>query len=421
MRRRTSFATLTLTTALIAALAAVPAASQAPKGPKTLVYIDLGTNAMAGMPDLGGLGGFMMRRMAGGEAAPKAYPQSRGMPGGIGRFLDIALYNGLKPGMEAQQLVPPGLEVGPSLPLVPPTVGGRTETQPGGPEDVDVTIHQYWGCGAEVRPGQPKTMTVRMKRGQMQISGGLAHGVYVPDRDIDATPAYALWPNKKNTKRVSAESSMVGHHQITGDGVPASLQFDLTDTADFMPAINLRTSGEPTDAITVSWQPVARSKAYFLAAMGAKSQREFVLWSSAEVPGAGYELIGYLTGGSIDKWLRQKVLLPNGITRCVVPRGIFAATGGGGDEQGMGGVGMLSMVAYGPETNITWPPKPADPSQPWNPEWNVRVRTKSTATAMLGIDLGAMDGDDSGRPRQKQREQQKPGMKGLLQGIFGGG
>src|SRR5699024_2102266 len=105
--------------ALATALVALPAASQQGKGPKTQVYIDVATHDFAGMPGLGGLGGFMMRRM-GGDKGPQAHPESRNVPGATGKYLDIALYNGLKPGVEATQYVPAGLDVGKSLPLVPP-------------------------------------------------------------------------------------------------------------------------------------------------------------------------------------------------------------------------------------------------------------------------------------------------------------
>lgn len=401
----------------IGLLLALPAASQQGKGPKTQVFIDVATHAMAGMPDLGGLGGFMMQRM-GGDQGPQEYPESRNIPGGTGYFLDVALYNDLKPGVEAQQLVPSGLAVGKSLPLVPPVVRHAESTpHEGKVSDVEVKIYQYWGCGAAVRPGQPKVFTFKMKDGQMQTGGSMAPGLFVPDRDIDANPKYALWPNKKNTKRVSERSSMVGQHQIVGDGVPESLKFELTQNADFMPKIALRSSGEPTDAIAVNWQPVDRARAYFLNGMGMKSEHEFVVWSSAEVAGAGGELINYLTGSYIDKWLKQKVLLPSTTTSCVVPKGIFAESGGG--AQGMGGMGMLTMIAYGPETNIVYPPKPANPKEPWNPEWNVRVRTKSTATALLGMDMGDMPQQD-GEEQQQQQQKKKPSLKGLLKGVLGG-
>lgn len=80
------------------------------------------------------------------------------------------------------------------------------------------------------------------------------------------------------------------------------------------------------------------------------------------------------------------------------------------------------MIAYGPETNLVWPPRPADPKQPWTPEWNVRVRTKSTASAMLGMDLSGAGQDpqspasDPNQPAEKESTGKKL-LRGLLKGL----
>ena len=113
------------------------------------------------------------------------------------------------------------------------------------------------------------------------------------------------------------------------------------------------------------------------------------------------------------------MLLPPTATSCAIPQGIFKPTGNSAAQGG--GMASVNLIAYGPETNIAWPPRPADPKQPWNPEWNVRVRTKSTAGAILGMDLSGMnagnrDGDGDG----KEPPQEKEGKgKKLLKGIFG--
>lgn len=406
---------LALATALIVAL---PASSAPPAGPETQVWIDVATHSMAGMPDLGMLGG-LAGKMMGGQQGPQGYPQARNIPGSPGRLLDIALYNRLKPGMPAEQAVPAALGVGKSLSLLPPPPG-KSVDEPKEHEmhDIEVTIRQYWGCSATVRPGQPKVITLRVRNGQFQQNGSLVPGLFVPDRDIDVNPGYALWPNLKNSKRLSERSSMVGQHRITGDGIPASLQFELGQSADFMPKIALQTRGELTDSVALTWQPVDRAKAYFIDAMAMQDERNFVMWSSAEVAGAGHELMNYLTGSYIDKWLKQKVLLAPGTTDCAIPKGIFTSTGKGEH----GGLASLNLIAYGPETNLVWPPKPADPKQPWDPEWNVRVRTKSTTSAMLGMDLGGLgdmpadEGDNDGKQAPDKKEE--GGAKKLLRGLL---
>ena len=114
-------------------------------------------------------------------------------------------------------------------------------------------------------------------------------------------------------------------------------------------------------------------------------------------------------------------LLAPSQTECAIPKGIFASTAQGGAQ---GGMAALNMIAYGPETNITWPPRPADPKQPWDPEWNVRVRTKSTSMAMLGVDFSGMGGmqsmpqDDAGEQAPQQEEGKgKKLLKGLLRNF----
>lgn len=428
--------------ALATTLLALPAASQQGKTPPTNLYIDVATHNMAGMPDmgdmLGGLGGFMAKRMGGGEAFKPTYPSTRA-PAMTGQYLDLALYNALKPGAEAQDLVPAGLQLGKALALLPvePSSSGRAQPDTGTVPDVTMTIREYWGCGAAVRPGQPKLATIKVKGGlvnpkqgaagmagvSVESSGSFSKGLYVPDRDIDLKPGLVYWPNRQHGKQVPAGARLAGSHQITGSGIPASMSFNVEEAADFMPKLALRAQGEPVDAVSLGWPSVARARAYFINGMRMEMVNDhafnLTIWSSAELPGAGSELHAFLTGGAIDKWLKQKILLPAAATSCVVPKGIFAGSAGG--EAGMVPA-MLMMTAYGPEHWITYPPKPTDPKQPWNPEWSVRMRAKSTASAMLGLDFGGMDmqqeqGEgEAGKPPAQKR----PNVKGLLKGLLGG-
>ena len=427
--------------ALAATLVALPAASQQGKAPPTNLFIDVSTQNMAGMPGMSvllcGLGGFMARRMGGGNAGKPTYPTTRGAGGMTGQYLDIALHNTLKPGVQAQDLIPDGLDLGKSLTLVPvefpPSAKGESS---GKVPDVEVKITEYWGCGATVRPGQPKVATFKVKGGNRTIdsrnpmagmqgigvesTGSLSRGMYVPDRDIDLQPGYVYWPNRNYGKQVPDDARLAGQHQITGDGIPASMQFQVEQDADFMPKLGLRTQGAAEDAVGLSWPSVDRARAYFITGVHMQMLGEnsfaMTIWSSADVPGAGQELHAYLSGSYIDKWLKQKVLLPASATSCTIPKGIFA---GASNAQGHPGVmpSMLMMTAYGPENWITYPPKPTNPKQPWNPEWSVRLRAKSTATAILALNMGRMPQDD-GQPQQPQK---KPGMRGLLKGILGGG
>lgn len=403
--------------ALAAALLAALPASSAPPGPPTQVWIDVATHSMPGMPDpgaMGGLGGMAARMMGGARGEVLGYPDARGtmMPG---KFFDIAMLNRPAPGQPSAQQVPAGLGLGPSLPLLPPKTVVHTEQPGSSPEMPDAEIHLkfYWGCGNEVRAGQPREMHLRAKGGKFEFSGDPMQGRYAPERGVQPDPSYVLWPNPQARNRAPANASLVGAHRITGPGVPESLKFDLQSNADFMPKIALTQSGGLATGMTLGWQPVDRSKAYFLHALSMQDKTTIVIWSSAEVPDAGSGVVDFLTGGQIDRWLKEKVLLPPSTTSCAIPKGIFAGSTGEATPP------MLSMIAYGPETNLAWPPKPADPKQPWNPEWNVRVRTKSTAGAILGMDLGGMDGMDGGGPQaQPQQKPEESTGKKLLKGLL---
>lgn len=439
MHRRT-----TALFALSATLLALPAASQQGKTPPVNLYIDVLTHDMAGMPDmggmLGGLGGFMARRMGGAEQGRPTYPTTRS--GGLtGQYLDMALLNTLKPGVAVEDQIPAGLQLGKSLTLVPfePSTSGKDTSGPGKVPDVEVRISEYWGCGAGIRPGQPKVATFKVKGGDTPIdpknpmagmqgiaveaSGSLSKGLYALDRDIDLKPGYVYWPNRQYGKQVPSGARLAGQHRISGDGIPASMQFQVEQAADFMPRLALRTQGGLDQAIALEWPSVERARAYFITAMHMQMLGEhafaLTVWSSADVPGAGSQLHTYLGGGTVDKWLKQKVLLPASTTSCSIPQGIFAGASNLQGQQ-MTMPAMLMMTAYGPESWITYPPRPADPKQAWNPEWSVRLRARSTTTAMLGLDFGGMprmDGGEDGPPPP----QKKPSMKGLLKGLLGGG
>jgi hypothetical protein len=392
-----------LAAAIAASLLALPVASQQ-KGPKTQVWIDVATHDMAGMPDMGGMG-RMAAGMFGGEGAKVHYGATRygGMPG---QYVDIAMLNQPAPGVPAEQFIPPGLKLGKSLPLVPPksTPSTPTPEMPGQMRDAKARILIYWGCGTDVRKGQPREIRIDVKNGQASVSGSL-QGRYVPDRTVDVGPSHVLWPNERNAKRVPDGASLVGEHRIVGTQVPESLKFTLDDAQDFLPKIALRASGDLASGQTWQWQPVARARGYFLHAMGTRGDA-MVFWSSSETADAGMAVMDYLPPATVDKWIKEKVLLAPTATSCAMPKGIFAEPG----EQGGGG--MLRMVAFGPESHQTWPPRPAEPKARWEPEWAVRVRTQSTTGAILGMPV---DTDDEGQGGDRKKKK-----KGLLRGILGG-
>jgi hypothetical protein len=109
-----------------------------------------------------------------------------------------------------------------------------------------------------------------------------------------------------------------------------------------------------------------------------------VMWSSSDIADSGMGLFDYLPHATIDRWIKDKVLLTPETTQCAIPRGIFAGKEGGSGRRGDSSGGMLRMIAYGNESNFAYPPRPADPKAVWEPDWAVRVRVKSSTMAMLG-------------------------------------
>lgn len=362
------------------------------------LYIDVATHDMPGMP-----GGAVTRgamKLFGGSQATYGMAQYPAMPG---QYLDIALRNKARPGGNAEQAIPGGLKLGQNLPLRSEPAAAPTPTSPGndindiagGANDSTTRILLYWGCGAEVRAGQPREIRITTHDRKVKIDGTMEER-YSAEPGIGAAPTVATWPNKEHGKQVPDSASLVGAHRITGAGVPESLRFELQQTHDFMPRLQLSGDGSLADGMTWNWQPVARANGYFLAAVGSRDDA-LVMWSSSEVAGAGMSTIGYIDDAKAARWVREKVVLGPKVQSCAMPREAFA-----------GGNGMLSMVAYGPEGMLAAAPK--------NPEWVVRVRRKSTAMVPMGV--GDMAGQ-SAAPQETGKEVLKKSAKGLLKGLIG--
>jgi hypothetical protein len=368
------------------AYAQTKAPQQVVKPPVAQLWMDVATVTMPGMPEMPAMPsvGGMFGRGGAGEGS-NSFGNTRGMA--PGRHVDIAFVTQRKPGgAEATQAVPAGTGLAPSVPLVPVKSEPRGPASPGTPgepgeyEQPKGRILFYWGCSETVRPGQPRVLD--FSKAAPQEWGSFMQGRAPRERGAVARPGHSIWPNEKDHRSFANTASLAGEHTLSGEGVPADLRFSLAAAQDFMAPIALQQAGTLNDALRLSWQAVPNARAFFLNAMSGSEQggvSEMVFWSSAEVPDFGMGLMDYASPGNVEQWLREKVLLAPAVTQCAIPQGIFA--------KGQGG--MLRMIAYGPELNLAHPPRPADVKIAWEPEWAVRVRTKSTAMAMLGM---SMDG-----------------------------
>jgi hypothetical protein len=385
------------------------APQQVVRPPVAQLWMDVATHATPGLPEmpglpLPGLGGLLGGTAGGGNV----FGNTRS--GASGRYVDIALFTQRQPGgTEATQAVPARTGLAPGVPLLPRRAervkpGGSSVPDPSEEPEVERPdppkgrVLFYWGCGETVRPGQPRVLD--FSKGATEEWGRFMQGRAVRERGAVARPGHSLWPNERDRRLFGRDASLVGDHAVSGAGVPADLRFRLAEVHDFMPPVALRQSGSPAEVLQLSWSSMPTARAFFINAMGGSEGEgegtDLVLWSSAEVPDFGMGLMDYASPGNIDAWLRERVLLSPTATQCAIPRGIFA--------RGQGA--MLRMIAYGPELNLAHPPRPTDVNVPWEPDWAVRVRIKSTAMAMLG------DGSARAAGADPRGEASTPGQRG---------
>ena len=414
-----------VTLAALMLCAGAQAQTQVVKPPVAQYWMDVATISMAGMdemPAMGGLGGMLggMTGMPGMGGV--SFGATRGMM--PGRWLDLAVVTQRKPeGTEATQSIPATQNMGASLTLLPVPAQPRTQSRPTRegsdevPQQPKGRILFYWGCSETVRAGQPRVLD--FAKAGAQDYGKFMMGRAVRDTGAKAEPGHAIWPNEKHRQSVPAEASLVGQHALSGEGLPASLKFAINQQQDFMRKLALASGGGGASATSVSWQGVPTASAYFLNAMsgsGGADDMEMVIWSSSDVPEPGWGLMDYASNANVDKWLKEKVLLPTSQTQCAIPAGIFAKAQGA----------MLRGIAYGAELNLAHPPRPSDKRIAWEPEWAARVRVKSVAMLPLGEDApSASRGRSEQQPGMEEEKSKAPGLPGLpdvgkaLKGLFG--
>ena len=401
---------------------------QVVKPPQAQAWIDVATFSGLGMPAMGGGAGAgnpmaaMMGSLFGGGNAKNSFGHTQG--GGAGRWVDVTLSTRSNPQLlEAQQSVPAGF-LSPALKLQAPESAPRTALET--PDDREVPppdyerpkgrILMYWGCGATVRSGQPRVLD--MATATPADFGKFFVSRRATQRGTHLAPGRPVWPSRSDARMVPAQASLVGEHAFSGSGVPAEFRFQIPPAQDLMPAIQLKQQALDGGAVELGWNALPTARAYFAAAMGGgANETDMVVWTSSELPENGFGLIDYQTNAAVDRWLKEKVLLSPETTRCVVPQGVFKGQGA-----------MLRLIAYGSELNLVHPPRPADPKIAWEPVWAAKLRVKSVASGMLGMEMMDAAGTppDGGSPQQQQQQpapemDNKPKLKpaDLLRGILG--
>ncbi|MBX3650089.1 MAG: hypothetical protein KF771_01790 [Burkholderiales bacterium] len=407
--------TITSIAAVFAATCVAPALAQQKVNPPIATYW-MSIDTASGLPTGAGGAPSMMdigRMMMGG-----------GTGGGANRSMRLELGSQRSAGTPAAAHdIPAGLNMGSSLPLETPQRPQRAEPREDGmPENFEKPRGRlliFWGCGEQAGSGQPYIIDFA-KLAQGQVPPGLfGRRINVqrgPSQSRSKT--YGDWPNPTDSTRVAADGSLRGEHVVKGNYSP-DIRFTLSEKHDFMEPVNLaqRRSG---GGVNLSWNSVANAQGYFATAMGSRDGGEdVVFWSSSNSREFGELLMTWLPPSEVARLVREKVVLPPSTTECTVPAQFTAAAPSA----------FLRFIAYGEEANFAHPPRPQDPKTPWNPEWAVKVRLKSTASALLGSEGGMGGGSHAGSAPAQQEPQGggsaapavDPVQEGIkaLRGLFG--
>lgn len=379
-----------------------------------------GPGGRGGRPSMGSMMGMMM----GG-----------GMGGGAQHNLTLQLGSSRKAAGEpqAEHLPPQGLGAGPSLPLLTP----RVQPTPKGEEPPIPREYQkprgkmliFWGCGDRARPNQPVVIDFaqmaggKVPAGLEAISRGFGVTAMQPPSPSRNT-TYGEWPNERARTTVPGRGSLVGDHTIRGNYSP-DIHFALAQNQDFLAPLNLTTNAiGPVGSGLLGWNSVPGAQGYLATAIGGggegPNQDTVVIWTSSEIQASAFALPDYLSNSDLARLVASKALMSPQTTTCSVPREVVQAAPHA----------LVQLMAYGAETNLSYPARPADPKIPWNIEWTVKVRYKSQTGGLLGMAMpgamGGMAGDDEDggppqRGQQRPQQQQRPGLGGsILRGVLSG-
>ncbi len=408
------------------------AAEQPVTGPVAVYWMSAATTSgMTGMPGMGGMGGpgaggpppqqqaprrpglGAMMGMALGGAPPPGMYGGRGGPGGPGGAGTGRPGMGGYPGMggggashtltlqlgstqraqgepQAAHLPPDALGAGESLPLVTPRVAPPEPAEPSEPPRMTQGQRPrgrmliYWGCGehAAAPPVVIDFSKIGPNMPPPNIPFVVANGGRPPSPGRYAT--YGEWPNERSASTVPPDGSLVGAHTVRGNYSP-EIHFNLGPNQDFLGPLNIvDSSPTPEGGRHVAWDAVPGATGYYAWMVGAQDRGEtVVMWSSGSAATMmGGALADYLPPGEVRRLIAQRMVMAPQTTECVVPAEVIKASP----------FGMLSMIAYGEETDMADPPRPRDPKVAWNIRWTVKVRRKSTTGTLLGMPAGARGG-----------------------------
>lgn len=335
------------------------------------------------------------------------------MQGGssVAHTLDLRLASRQKPAAapSAQHLIPPGLQMGASLPLVTPEAARPVRQTPAEPYQYERPKGRmliYWGCGEHVGAGQP-TVIDFSKLAAGQVPPGMAAfatmGRAATPPHAGQSAGFGEWPNRQDSRPVPVQGSLLGAHKVEGNYSPP-IAFSLAAGQDFMPDLGLVEAGSlPSGASRMTWRPAPQATGYALTMFGAAESGDVIIWTSANKATAAN--LDYLPPSEVKKLVAAGAALPPTANQCVLPAKVATASPSG----------MIMMIGYGPEAHFAEAPKA--------PKWTARVRYKTTASLMRGMgSMGGMGGNGnmqgtSAPPAQPPKKKKKFGIGDVISNI----
>jgi hypothetical protein len=353
------------------------APQQVVRGPVATYWITADTASGLGAMAGGGMGS-MLGMLAGRAAQPV-------------RSLELRLGSTRAPAgpPEAAHLIPPAMAMGAELPLTSPEPSRPTPARaadpvvPGASEPPKGRMLVYWGCGESVGPGQPVVLDFAKAAAGGRVPELVSRAVRQPrGPSPDSHRGYGAWPNERDRQAVPAQASLRGEHRIRASYAP-EIRFTV-DRHDFLAPVELESAPLASGARRFAWKAISGATGYFASAFGTAQSgdgTDIVMWTSSAVQETGGALAEPVAPAEVARLIRERVVMAPDRTECALPAAVVKAMP----------AGMLNFVAYGDELNVAHPPRPADPKVPWDVEWAVKLRTRSTAMQPLGA-LGDLSG-----------------------------
>jgi len=385
---------------------AAKGAAQIVTGPKARYQMDVGTiSGLGGMAGAGGKpdrGQIMRMALGGGGANSETHE------------LHLRLGSTLAPtgAPGADHYFQPAANMGVSVPLVTPESGhGQEGTTPF--ERPKGRLLIFWGCGAHAPAGQPVIVDfANLAAGQVPPDLFTARVPVDHGPGVTNSKTYGDWPNRKSG-RMPQGGSLIGDHRISSTYSP-EIKFTLQQ--DYLDGLHVRSAPGTDGTLGLTWNNVAAATGYYAWMIGSKGAGrrgdndagDIVWWSSSKSREFGGGLWDWISPSVVNRLVGDGTVMPPSQTNCTVPAEVKQAAG-----QALFG----TMVAYGPEADFVYPPRPA--TGPWNQEWTARVRFRSLATFFPGMpDMDGASGDaDNNGSKPAPKKRCKPSLLGVVTGL----